>query len=235
MSICIFLIMFIVGVFNKVFNNTVCLLLTIVFCFIDIVIFGVLLVSLMPQLSKNKKADMKINTCIIAIIMILLCICISMLLEGISVILSGEDNANLFSSASNTIMALLPSMLSLLGLHYSNLLNQQNAQEEKRLQNMPYIKIKYKKRNQNTIFSITNIANNICIPDNINTYKLDYNPILMNKEEDFIIDKGFFNGEEIKLVFKDIFENKYSISFVYNSEVQSEYVETSVPALLKDN
>lgn len=75
--------------------------------------------------------------------MILLCICISVLLEGIGIIFSNDDKANIFSSASDTIMTLLPSMLSLLGLHYSNQLNQENAKEEKRMQNMLFVKIKY--------------------------------------------------------------------------------------------
>lgn len=233
----IFYAMLITGILGKCFNDILYLVFIIIFCFIDVVVFGVLLVLLMPKTLKNSKEDNRINICILAVIMILLCICISVLLDGISALFSDEVKVNLFSSATDIIKVLIPSILSLLGLHYSNILNQQNLNEERRLQNRPYLKIRTGRQNEYTVFRIKNISNTICVPIKVElddgfSAEFDYNPIIFDKEESFNIKKEFSPNDKIKIIFKDTLENFYYLTFNYNPNITEMYVVTSEPKLI---
>lgn len=237
-----FVFAFIMGMISNFFDNILYLILAIIFCFIDVIIFGTLLILLMPKALKGKKENIKINTCLIAVIMILLCVCFAVLLEGIGLIFSDGDKENIFSSASDIIMILVPPMLSFLGLHYSNQINQENAREEKRLKNLPYLKVKFGLYQGNPVFIINNIADNICVPkilivnNNKNKIKeLEFHPIPLNQEESYIIDTVCNNGDAIELIFKDILENYYSTTFVYSLNSTDVYMEISEPKLVSEN
>lgn len=139
---------------------------------------------------------------------------------------------SIINSIITGLITLLPALISLLGIHYSNIMQQINKSEELRNINKPYpsIKCEYKliiKNNPVTSFyinmTISNLANNILVPlylkHNDIKFELPYKPITFLKPAEYknlLIDTQHEFSELIlnfSMVYKDSLENLYESKF----------------------
>lgn len=143
-----------------------------------------------------------------------------------------DEWKNIFNTMITTLITLLPALISLLGIHYSNTMQQINKSEELKNINKPYPSIECKHKlvtgaNPITAISIdmtiSNLANNILVPlylkhDNIK-YELSYKPITFVKPAEYkslLIDTEHAFSElilEFSIVYKDALENLYESKF----------------------
>lgn len=224
---------------SSIFHDVIFLILEMILCFIDVVIIAALLIYLMPRISDDNVKNIGYNTCIVAVFLIVLCMCISFLINCFGLLFYEDDKYELIKTVSNAILTLIAPIIALLGVHYTNLLNQQNAKEERRLNNKPYIKIKYNLFMEEINFTIKNITNNICIPEKFKIkndfIELNFRPISFNEEEKFGIKNILEDNDLVELIFKDTLGNTYITEFEYSHCITDEYIQISEPKLLTKN
>ena len=109
-----------------------------------------------------------------------------------------EEWKSIINSIITGLITLLPALVSLLGIHYSNTMQQINKSEELRNINKPYPSIECKHKLVTTAnpitaisidMTISNLANNILVPlylkhENIK-YELPYKPITFVKPAEY--------------------------------------------------
>lgn len=156
------------------------------------------------------------------------------ILYAMSMSLNNEWKS-MINSIITGLITLLPALISLLGIHYSNTMQQINKSEELRNINKPYPSIECKheliiKNNPVTSFyidmTISNLANNILVPlylkHNDIKFKLPYKPITFVKPAEYknlLIDTQHEFSElilEFSIVYKDALENFYESKFEIN-------------------
>lgn len=142
---------------------------------------------------------------------------------------------NEWKSIINTIITglitLLPALISLLGIHYSNTMQQINKSEELKNMNKPYpsIDCKYELILEKPLTSfyidmtISNLSNNILIPLYLKhkglQFELPYKPATFVKSSEYksiLIDTQHEFNElilEFSIVYKDALENIYESEF----------------------
>lgn len=139
-----------------------------------------------------------------------------------------EEWKSIINSIITGLITLLPALVSLLGIHYSNTMQQINKSEELRNINKPYPSIECKHKLVTTAnpitaisidMTISNLANNILVPlylkhENIK-YELPYKPITFVKPAEYkslFIDTEHAFSElilDFSIVYKDALENLY--------------------------
>lgn len=166
------------------------------------------------------------------VLFLILLIVIPLLILYIMSMSLNDEWKSIINSIITGLITLLPALISLLGIHYSNTMQQMNKSEELRNINKPYPSIECKheliiKSNPVTSFyidmTISNLADNILVPlylkHNDIKFKLPYKPITFVKPAEYknlLIDTQHEFSElilEFSIVYKDALENLYESKF----------------------
>lgn len=125
------------------------------------------------------------------------------------------------------VLAIAPAFISILGVHYSNSLQQISRQKEKEDLNTPYLSINYlthctfngDKKNSDYLIDLTinNLADNICIPLYFDKTKLDYQAINGSVSAKYsnismTLTKNTCHHVFYQLKYKDIFNRIFSVT-----------------------
>ena len=149
-----------------------------------------------------------------------------------------KDKTNDFSSMANTIISLTPAPLSLLGVHYSNMIQESRRKEDFKIANTPCPLIEcrveriHQENKVENIYmdaKIKNLANNILIPLYIANNKLNYSPVTKDINEEYNnIKVPYTNYENVYFIYKDFYGNTYrtKLDIKIDKEFQNHYTAT---------
>lgn len=150
-----------------------------------------------------------------------------------------KDNANEFNSIANTILSLTPALLSLMGVHYSNMIQESRRKEDFKIANTPCPLIECyveKERPENKgecayiNVTIKNLADNILIPISIGDNNLNYLPVTKNISREFKDLRITLsnNPDEIFFVYQDTLKNIYKTKLHIRTSKEYQGIYTTI-------
>lgn len=196
-----------------IIGSIICIVELVALSFVMFFTFNDMAITMMDDY-KNKHSLLSGALCIILIVLT------SYLLFKCFGDIFYKDNANEFNSIANTILSLTPALLSLLGIHYSNMIQEARRKEDFKIANTPCPLIECfveKERPENkgecTYINATikNLADNILIPISIGDNNLIYLPVTKDISREFTDLRITLsnNPDEIFFIYQDILKNTY--------------------------
>lgn len=227
--------------------NMVAAIIGSILCIAEMIVLSIAIFFIFKDMAKTMMDDYKNKNSLFsgALCIILIAVTSYLLFKGFGDTIY-KDEANDFNSIANTIISLTPALLSLLGVHYSNMLQETRRKEDFRIANTPcplieccVERIHEENKNQNIYFNvkIKNLADNILIPLYIADKKLNYSPVTKDIEGKFTnIRVPYSDYENVYFVYKDSSGNTYKTKLRINidEEFQAHYTATKTdePILL---
>lgn len=223
---------------SKKINNIIFAIIGVILCIIGIIILSIVLFFALIDMSKTMLEDYRNkNSLIEGVLCIILIVFSACILSGDMLI----DN-----NFSGIIISLIPAMLSLLGVHYSNMTQEKRHIENFKIANTPYPLIEYclektqdEHKGKSINVKIKNLADNILIPLYISNQKLNYSPVTKDIDREFKnINIPNSNCENVLFIYEDSLGNKYEtkLDIKMTKDIQNKYITAKYdkPILLTD-
>lgn len=229
--------------------NTTAAIIGSIICVIEMMVLSIVIFFVFKDMAKTMMDDYKSRKNLFsgALCIILIAVTSYLLFKGFGDSFY-KDKTNDFSSMANTIISLTPALLSLLGVHYSNMIQESRRKEDFKIANTPcpliecrVERIHPENNTENIYFNvkIKNLADNILIPLYIAEKKLNYSPVTKDIDGNFKnIKVPYTNYKNVYFIYKDFYGNTYKtkLDIKIDEEFQTHYTATKndEPILLTD-
>lgn len=220
-----------------------------ILCIAEMIALSIVIFFVFKDMAKTMMDDYKNKNSLFsgALCIILIAVTSYLLFKGFGDTIY-KDETNDFNSMANTIISLTPALLSLLGVHYSNMIQETRRKEDFKTANTPcplieccVEKIREENHNKNIYFSvkIKNLADNILIPLYIANQELNYSPVTKDIDRIFEnINVPCTNYKNVWFIYEDSSYNIYKtkLDIKTDQEFQAKYTTTKIdkPILLSD-
>jgi hypothetical protein len=218
--------------------NIVVAIIGSIICVIEMITLSIVILFVFKDMAKTMIDDYKSRNNLFsgALCIILIAVTSYLLFKGFGDTFY-KDQTNDFSNMANTIITLTPALLSLLGVHYSNMIQETRRKEDFRVANTPcpliecYVE-RIQANNVESIYikvTIKNLVNNILIPLYIGNNKLSYLPVTKEIKREFEnIEIPYHDYKNVFFIYEDSSGNTYKtkLDIKIDKEFQNNYTTT---------
>lgn len=220
-------------------DNTILAIIGSVLCLIEMFVLSFSILFVFKDMAKTMIDDYKSKNNLFsgAMCIILIAITLFLLFKGFGNMIYNDENNDL-NGMANTIITLTPALLSLLGVHYSNMIQETRRKEDFKVANTPCPLVEccveriHDENNIQNIYmnvKIKNLADNILIPLYIAGKKLNYSPVTKDIDRTFEnIRVPYRNYNNVFFIYEDSSGNTYKtkLDIKIDERFQARYTTT---------